>query len=71
MSAIPEALKGTSTNAVAVAPLLGMSKSSVYAAIRNGEFPFPFFRVGGRVVIPTAPIREALGIDQDNDEHAA
>lgn len=46
-----------------VAPVLGMSKSAVYAAIRDDKFPFPVLRIGGRIVIPTAPIREALGLD--------
>lgn len=53
--------------ASAVAPFVGMSKSAVYAAIRDDKFPFPVLRIGGRIVIPTAPIRDALGIDQDTD----
>lgn len=51
--------------AVEVAPILGMSKSATYAAIRAGEFPFPTIRIGSRIVIPTAPIREALGITNE------
>lgn len=57
-------LDGPTTTASDVAPWLGMSKSAVYAAIRDDKFPFPHFKVGGRLVIPTAPIREALGLDQ-------
>lgn len=56
--------------AAEVAPILGMSKSATYAAIRAGEFPFPTIRIGGRIVIPTAPIREALGITRADDEPA-
>lgn len=56
-------LEGPTTDAASVAPWLGMSKSAVYAAIRDDKFPFPVLRIGGRIVIPTAPIREALGLD--------
>lgn len=61
-------LDGPSTDAGTVAPLLGMSKSAVYAAIRDDKFPFPVIRIGGRIVIPTAPIREALGLDPTTTE---
>ena len=43
------------------APLLGISASTAYAAVKAGTFPFPHIKIGGRIVIPTAPIREALG----------
>ncbi|MFC3849906.1 helix-turn-helix transcriptional regulator [Corynebacterium hansenii] len=62
---IPEALLPPTTTAAAVAPILNMSASSVYAAIKSGEFPFPALRIGGRIVIPTAPIREALGFTDE------
>lgn len=58
---IPDELLPPSTNPRAIAPILGMSASSIYAAIKEGTFPFPTIRIGGRIVIPTAPIREALG----------
>ena len=47
-----------------------MSKSAVYAAIRDDKFPFPVLRIGGRIVIPTAPIREALGLGANSAEVA-
>lgn len=53
-------------NTITVQPLakeLGCSPSSIYAAIKDGTFPFPVIRIGERIVIPTAPIREALGLD--------
>lgn len=59
----PEIFNTTISSADAAA-VLGMSKSAVYAAIRDDKFPFPVIRIGGRIVIPTAPIREALGIEE-------
>ena len=43
------------------AKVLGISASTAYAAVKAGTFPFPHIKIGGRIVIPTAPIREALG----------
>lgn len=63
-------LEGPTTDAGSVAPWLGMSKSAVYAAIRDDKFPFPVLRIGGRIVIPTAPIREALGLGANSAEVA-
>ncbi len=37
------------------ARLLGMSKSSVYRAIRSGNFPTAAHQVNGRYVIATRP----------------
>lgn len=59
----PELFGPTITTAE-VSQILGMSKSSVYQSIKTDTFPFPVIRIGGRIVIPTAPIREALGIEE-------
>lgn len=58
------ALDGVSTTVRPVAKILNCSPSSIYAAIKDGSFPFPVIRIGERIVIPTAPIRKALGIDE-------
>lgn len=47
-----------------LADVLQCSPSSIYTAIKDGSFPFPVIRIGERIVIPTAPIREALGITE-------
>lgn len=60
-----EPLQTPTITVPAVAPILGMSASSVYASLKEGTFPFPFIRIGGRIVIPTAPIRAGLGLDTD------
>ena len=40
----------------------GISKSHAYDLIRRGELGVPVIRLGHRVVIPTAEVRKALGI---------
>ncbi|MCX7444390.1 helix-turn-helix domain-containing protein [Corynebacterium sp. P7003] len=45
------------------ARLLGIGESSAYTAIRNNQFPTPVIKIGGRYVIPTAPLRQLLGVD--------
>ena len=52
------------------APLLGISASTAYAAVRAGTFPVPVIHIGGRIVVPTAPLRKLLGLD-DNPTAAA
>ncbi|MFW9177301.1 MULTISPECIES: helix-turn-helix transcriptional regulator [Corynebacterium] len=53
-----------SLNPSEVAPLLGVSRSSVYEAIRNDAFPTPVIKVGGRYVIPAKPLLDLLGLDE-------
>lgn len=52
------------------AELLGISKSSAYRAIKNDTFPVPTIRIGGRVVVPTKPLLELLGLDELPQEAA-
>ncbi len=47
---------------VEVADLLGVSPWGLYESIRRDEAPFPFVRVGRRIVWPRRPVDEALGI---------
>ena len=51
-----------STDLTRVAELLGIGRSAAYNAAKAGEFPFPCFRIGGRWVVPAAPLAEMLGI---------
>ncbi len=46
------------------ATLLGISFSSAYAAIHAGNFPTKIVQIGGRYVVPTAPLLELLGLDE-------
>ena len=43
--------------------IFGLSKNSAYQAIRNGEIEA--IRIGGRIKIPTAPLRRRLGLDAE------
>jgi predicted DNA-binding transcriptional regulator AlpA len=45
------------------AKVLGLSRTAAYELIRLGEWPTPVFRLGKLIRIPTAPMRELLGID--------
>ncbi|MBB0990930.1 helix-turn-helix domain-containing protein [Dietzia sp. SLG510A3-30A2] len=53
---------GVSTDLVTAARALGISKSSAYAAARAGTFPCRIVRVGSRYVVPTAGLRDVLGL---------
>lgn len=53
---------------------IGIGESSSYAAVKNGTFPVPVIKVGGRYTVPTAPLRELLGLpplDTSNPQEAA
>lgn len=47
-------------NVPQVSELLGVSKASIYTAIKMGEFPFPVIKIGGRYVIPRQPVDAAI-----------
>jgi excisionase family DNA binding protein len=49
--------------------VLGISRSSAYAAINRGEIPV--IRLGSRLLVPTAAIRQMLGIDPTPQELAS
>lgn len=38
----------------------GVSKATIYKAIREGKADFPAFRIGNRVVIPRDPFEEVM-----------
>lgn len=42
------------------AALLGIGRNTVYAAIRQGNFPTPVIRVGKRCVIPAVALDQLL-----------
>lgn len=44
------------------AEVLGCSPDAIYDAVAAHEFSIPTIRVGRRILVPTAPLREALGI---------
>jgi hypothetical protein len=42
---------------------MGISRMHASRSIKAGTFPVPIIRMGNRVIIPTAPLRELLGIE--------
>jgi hypothetical protein len=40
---------------------LGLGRSLAYEAVRTGAIPS--IRIGGRITVPTAPLRKMLGLD--------
>lgn len=48
-----------------LAVLLGIGKSAAYKAAANDDLPVPVFRIGGRIVVPVAPVATLLGITPD------
>ncbi|MGP5505893.1 helix-turn-helix transcriptional regulator [Corynebacterium flavescens] len=60
---VPECLNKPTLSARECAEILGCAHSSVFNAIKSGTFPFPVIHIGGRVMIPSAPVRTALGLD--------
>lgn len=42
------------------AQILGLSPVSIYRQLDAGTFPFPSLRVGGRHIIPTAPLLQLI-----------
>ena len=51
-----------------VAKLAGVSTWSIYNAVKTDESPFPFVRIGHRVVFPKMPCDRILGIESSLNE---
>ncbi|MFI5985626.1 helix-turn-helix domain-containing protein [Streptomyces sp. NPDC051555] len=43
---------------------LGIGRATAYKLVRQGVFPCPVLRVGGRYRIPTTPLMRLLGIEE-------
>lgn len=41
----------------------GLNKNMAYAAVARGEIPS--IRFGGKIVVPTAPLKKMLGIESE------
>lgn len=55
---------GVSTDIQTACAALGISKSAGYLAVREGRFPCRVIAVGSRYVVPTAGLREILGMSE-------
>ena len=49
--------------------LAGLCRDESYRAVKRGTFPVPVIKVGRRLVVPTAPILELLGIREGGGDH--
>ncbi|MGO1991845.1 MAG: helix-turn-helix transcriptional regulator [Corynebacterium sp.] len=58
------------TDLSTAAAILGVSKSSAYKSVQEGTFPVATIKVGGRIVVPTAPLRKLLGLQPMNSDVA-
>ena len=45
------------------ADILTIGRSTAYSLAQKNQFPTPVIKVGGRYVVPTAPLRQLLGVD--------
>lgn len=59
-----------STDLQTAARALSIGLTSAYAAARAGEFPCRVVRIGGRYVVPTAGLREVLGLPPLTEQQA-
>lgn len=46
-----------------VGRLFHLGRTATFEAHKRGEFPFPVWRIGGRLVAPTASVRRELRLD--------
>ena len=49
-----------------VAEVLGIGRSTAYAAARDGSLPV--LRIAGRLLVPTAKLAAMLGLDERSEE---
>ena len=62
-TAVRDALVKELTVSVEIAgKAFGLGRNSAYAACANSEIPS--MRIGGKIVVPTAPLRKMLGIEE-------
>ncbi|MGO3931785.1 DNA-binding protein [Rhodopseudomonas pseudopalustris] len=61
-SAVRDALiKDLTVSVETAGKAFGIGRNAAYAACANLQIPS--VRIGGRIVVPTAPLRKMLGID--------
>ena len=54
---------GVTTDLATAGSIVGLSRTRAYEALRAGTFPVPVFRIGRRIVVPTAPLLRLLALD--------
>ncbi|MFI7195306.1 helix-turn-helix domain-containing protein [Nocardia nova] len=67
--ALERLLRQPTVSVPQVAQLLGLGRSTVYAAVQSGQIPA--IRIGHRVRIPSRWIRNAIQMDPPVDDNTA
>ena len=50
------------------ASVLGIGRTSAYELVRTGRWPTPVLRLGSRIRVPTAALRELLSLSTESAE---
>jgi predicted DNA-binding transcriptional regulator AlpA len=50
------------------ASVLGIGRTSAYELVRTGRWPTPVLRLGSRIRVPTAALRELLSLSTGSPE---
>ena len=45
--------------------VIGVSEWALRRAINSGDAPVPVIRLGRRIIVPVAPLRRLLGLDEE------
>lgn len=56
---------------VTAATVLGIGRTTAYEMVRTGRWPTPVLRLGNRIRIPTAALRELLSLSTSGHEPTA
>jgi hypothetical protein len=54
---------GVRTDVGTAGSILGLSRTQAYEAVKRGDIPY--FTIGRRIIVPTKPLLQLLGIDVD------
>lgn len=54
---------GVTTDVVTAGAVLGVGRTTAYRLAREGQFPVPVRKVGGRYLVAVAHLLHAVGID--------
>jgi hypothetical protein len=65
---IPTAAEQPTVDVLTAGRAVGVSShTTAYRMAQNGEFPFPVLRIGRQWRVPTAALRQVLGLGPEND----
>ena len=53
---------------VTAASVLGIGRTTAYELVRTGRWPTPILRLGNRIRVPTAALRELLSLSTADPE---